>query len=61
VSGQSAPDLAVGAGTGLEYSAGRLLASLVYGLDRYDFPNDGGSARLEQRSMLLARVGWRVR
>jgi hypothetical protein len=61
VSGQPAPDLALGAGTGLEYSSGRLLATLAYALDRYDFPAQGGSARLEQRSMLTARVGWRVR
>ncbi len=61
VSGQPAPDLALGAGTGLEYSSGRLLATLAYALDRYDFPSHGGSARLEQRSMLTARVGWRVR
>lgn len=61
VSGQPSPDLALGAGTGLEYSSGRLLATLTYALDRYDFPAAGGSARLEQRSMLTARVGWRVR
>jgi hypothetical protein len=61
VSGHRAPDLAIGAGTGLEYSAGRLLANLAYTLERYDFPVEGGSARLEQRSMLTARVGWRVR
>lgn len=61
VSGQPAPDLALGAGTGVEYSSGRLLATLAYSLDRYDFPGQSGSARLEQRSMLTARVGWRVR
>ena len=61
VSGHRAPDLAIGAGTGLEYTDGRLRAGLVYSLDRYDFPAEDGSSRLEQRSMLLARVGWRVR
>jgi hypothetical protein len=61
VSGHRAPDLAIGAGTGLEYTHGRLRAGLVYSLDRYDFPAEGGAPRLEQRSMLLARVGWRVR
>ncbi len=61
VSGHRAPDLALGAGTGLEYSAGRLRANLAYTLERYDFPAEGGSARLEQRSVLTARVGWRVR
>lgn len=61
VSGHRSPDLALGAGTGLEYSAGRLLASLAYALERYDFPSEGGSVRLEQRSVLTARVGWRVR
>lgn len=61
VSGQRAPNLALGAGTGLEYSAGRLEASLGYSLDRYDFPLDDSSARLEQRSALTARIGWRIR
>ena len=61
VSGYRAPDLAIGAGTGLEYSAGPLLANLSYTLERYDFPVQAGSARLEQRSMLTARIGWRVR
>jgi hypothetical protein len=61
VSGQPSPDLALGGGTGLDYVDGRLSASLRYALDRYDFPAAGGSRRLEQRSMLLARVGWRVR
>ncbi len=61
VSGHRSPDLAIGAGTGLEYSAGRLLANLAYTLERYDFPAQGGGPRLEQRSVLTARVGWRVR
>jgi hypothetical protein len=61
VSGHPAPDLALGGGTGLEYSAGRLLATLGYDFQRYDFPAEGGSPRLEQRSVLSARVGWRVR
>ena len=61
VSGHRAPDLAIGAGTGLEYTSGRLLANLSYTLERYDFPVQGGSARLEQRSVLTARVVWRVR
>ena len=61
VSGHPGPDLAIGGGTGLQYSAGRLLASLGYTFDRYDFPAEGGSARLEQRSVLTAGIGWRVR
>jgi hypothetical protein len=61
VSDHPAPDLALGGGTGLEYTSGRLLASLAYTFDRYDFPAEGGSSRLEQRSVLTARVGWRVR
>jgi hypothetical protein len=60
VSGHPSPDLALGGGTGLEYSSGRLLASLGYAFDRYDFPAEGGSPRLEQRSVLTARVGWRI-
>jgi hypothetical protein len=61
VSGHRSPDLSLGAGTGLEYSDGRLVANLAYALERYDFPAEGGAARLEQRSVLTARVGWRVR
>ena len=61
VSGHPAPDLALGGGTRLDYSAGRLLASLGYAFDRYDFPDEIGSPRLEQRSSLTARIGWRVR
>ena len=61
VSGQPSPDLALGGGTGLEYTDGRLVAGLRYAFDRYDFPADGGPRRLEQRSVLTARVGWRVR
>ena len=60
VSGQPAPDLSIGAGTGLEYISGRLSAHLMYSLDRYDFPVLAGQRRLEQHSALLARVGWRV-
>lgn len=61
VSGQPAPDLALGGGTGLEYTNGRLLAGLRYSFDRYDFPGNDAARRLEQRSTLMARVGWRIR
>ena len=61
VSGHPSPDLAIGAGTGLHYAAGRLGANLIYSLDRYDFPSAGGVQRLEQRSTLTARIGWRLR
>ena len=61
VSGHPTPDLAIGGGTGLQYDAGRLSASLAYALDRYDFPAAGSVRRLEQHSTLTARIGWRVR
>jgi hypothetical protein len=61
VSGHPAPDLALGAGTGLEYTAGRLVGNLSYALDRYDFPAAATARRLEQRSTLTARIGWRLR
>jgi hypothetical protein len=61
VSGHPSPDLSIGAGTGLEYTSGRLVAGLFYTLDRYDFPSSGAGVRLEQHSALFARVGWRIR
>jgi hypothetical protein len=61
VSGQPAPDLSIGAGTGLEYISGRLSARLTYSLDRYDFPLVAGQRRLEQHSALLAMVGWQIK
>ena len=61
VSGHPSPDLAIGAGTGLQYTAGRMLANLDYSLDRYDFPAGSSARRLEQRSTLTARIGWRLR
>jgi hypothetical protein len=61
VTGQSSPDLALGAGTGLEYAAGRFSAALDFDFDRYDFPRGPTGRRLEQRTVLTAKVGWRVR
>ena len=61
VSGHPTPDLAIGAGTGLQYTAGRLITNLEYSLDRYDFPAGSTAQRLEQRSTLTARIGWRLR
>ena len=61
VSGQPSPDIALGGGTGLEYTAGRLSTGLRYSFDRYDFPGNTNGRRLEQRSTLMARVGWRIR
>ena len=61
VTGQGSPDLALGAGTGVQYVDGRFSATLAYDFDRYDFPLGPTGRRLEQRSALTARVGWRVR
>lgn len=61
VSGHPAPDLALGAGSALQYTDRRLVATLAYSLDRYDFPTQAAGRRLEQRSSLMARIGWRLR
>jgi hypothetical protein len=61
VSGISRPDLAVAAHTGVGYTAGRLTASMRYGLERFDFPTRNGVRRLEELSCLELGAAWKFR
>jgi hypothetical protein len=54
------PDLAVTAAAGVEYRLGAVGLALLYGLERYDFPAQGGVARVEQLSALTLRASARV-
>lgn len=60
VSGIKSPDIALAAGTGLEMDRGRFTAGILYSFERFDFPPEGSSKRLEQFSSLSARVGMRL-
>lgn len=60
VTGLDKPDLAFSAGTGLQWHGGPFTASLVYALERYDFPPTGGIRRREQLSTLTACLGLRL-
>ena len=55
VNGLPRPDVALTAAAGLEYRRGRLTGGLFYGLERYDFPDQGAGRRLEQVSRLTFR------
>jgi hypothetical protein len=61
VSGISRPDLAVAAHSGIGYTAGRLTATMRYGLERFDFAARNDVRRLEELSSLELGVAWRVR
>ncbi len=61
VSGVSRPDLAVAAHSALGYSAGRLTATIRYGLERFDFPARNQVRRLEELSSLELGVAWKIR
>jgi hypothetical protein len=61
VSGISRPDLAVIASTELAYTNGRLVSTMRYRLERFDFPARHGVRRLEQMSSLQIGVAWRMR
>ncbi|HJU66742.1 MAG TPA: hypothetical protein VJ650_00745 [Gemmatimonadaceae bacterium] len=61
VSGVSRPDLAVAAHSAVGYSAGRLTATIRYGLERFDFPARNGVRRLEELSSLELGVAWKIR
>jgi hypothetical protein len=57
VSGLERPNRAFGAASGIAFRSGVLTASLVYQLDRYDFPEVGGVARREHLSLLTGSIG----
>ena len=59
VDGLPSPNLAIGAGTGIELRRRRLFASLLYSIDRFDFPAGTGGTRVEQLSSLMLQAGWR--
>lgn len=61
VSGISRPDLAVAAHSSVGYTAGRLTATIRYGLERFDFPARNGVRRLEELSSLELGVAWKIR
>ena len=61
VSGISRPDLAVAAHSAVGYTAGRLSATIRYGLERFDFPARSGVRRLEELSSLELGVAWKIR
>ncbi len=60
VSGLRSPDLAVAVGSGLEVRGGRVVGSVLYTLERYDFPREGPDRRLEQLAALTVQVGVRL-
>jgi len=59
VDGLASPSLAYGGGTGIELSRKRLFASLLYSVDRFDFPASVEGKRVEQLSTLMFQAGWR--
>lgn len=61
VSGISRPDLAVAAHSAVGYTAGRLTATIRYGLERFDFPTRNDVRRLEELSSLEVGVAWKIR
>lgn len=61
VSGISRPDLAVSAHSAVAYTAGRLTATIRYGLERFDFPARNDVRRLEELSFLELGVAWKIR
>ena len=61
VSGISRPALAVAAHSAIGYTAGRLTATMRYGLERFDFAARDDVRRLEELSSLELGVAWKVR
>jgi hypothetical protein len=59
VEGLESPNVAVGGATGVELRRSRLFASLLYSIDRFDFPSGTGGKRVEQLSSLVLQAGWR--
>ena len=60
VSGVESPSVSVLGRTGIVYRHRDLSAAIVYEIERYDFPAEGATRRLEQVSSVAARVGVRV-
>lgn len=59
VDGLTSPTLAIGSATGIELRRKRFFASLLYSIDRFDFPAGADEKRSEQLSSLMLQAGWR--
>jgi len=59
VDGLASPTLAIGSATGIELRRKRFFASLLYSIDRFDFPAGADEKRSEQLSSLMLQAGWR--
>jgi len=60
VSGLPNPNIAVSVSSGLEWTHGRWSGTVLYTLERYDFPEQGSVRRLEQFGGLTIRMGLRL-
>lgn len=61
VNGLTAPNLAFGAVSGMEYRRGRASVAVLYGLERYRFPVGAKAARREQLAALALKAGWSLK
>jgi hypothetical protein len=59
VSGLSRPSTAFVAAAGTEYDVSRFSFAILYELERYDFPPQGGMKRFEQLSALTVQASLR--
>ena len=57
VSGVESPSVAVMGRSGISYRHHNLSAAIAYQIERYDFPANGETRRLEQLSSISARIG----
>lgn len=60
VSGVASPSVAVTGHSGILYRHRNLTARIEYQIERYDFPAEGSTRRVEQMSSLAAHIGVRV-
>jgi hypothetical protein len=60
VTGLGKPNRAFGAASGLRFNAGVVSGDVLYTFERYDFPEAGGVARVEQLSALRVSLGVRL-
>jgi hypothetical protein len=56
VTGLSQPDVALGTGVGIDWRGRRLGISALYTFDRYDFPANTTTQRLEELSSFRLRL-----
>lgn len=60
VNGLPRPDLAFEGAAGMAYTRRRAAVTLMYSLERCDFPSQGSGRRSEQLSTLSLGLGWRL-